>query len=193
MAGTVSVIITAPARPLGELRDAKEDSEIMEKIKIGKIVGAVGLKGEVKVYNYSDRPDIYETTPSVYVGGTLMDIGNMRVQKNMVILKLAGVSDRDGAERLRGREICITEEDLPQLPEGQYYVRDIIGMEVIDEDGIMLGHVTDVLQNTAQDIFQVERPDGRTALIPKVDEFILDIDAGSRQIRVRLIEGLLDL
>ena len=94
------------------LREARKDSGIMEKIKIGKIVGAVGLKGEVKVYNYSDRPDIYETTPSVYVGEILMDIERMRVHKNMVILKLDGISDRDGAERLRGREICITEKDL---------------------------------------------------------------------------------
>ena len=134
------------------LREARKDSGIMEKIKIGKIVGALGLKGEVKVYNYSDRPDIYETTPSVYVGEILMDIERMRVHKNMVILKLDGISDRDGAERLRGREICITEKDLPPLPEGQYYVRDIIGMEVVDEDSGMLGHVTDVLQNTAQDL-----------------------------------------
>ena len=102
------------------LREARKDSGIMEKIKIGKIVGALGLKGEVKVYNYSDRPDIYETTPSVYVGEILMDIERMRVHKNMVILKLDGISDRDGAERLRGREICITEKDLPLLPEGQY-------------------------------------------------------------------------
>ena len=174
-------------------REARKDSGIMEKIKIGKIVGALGLKGEVKVYNYSDRPDIYETTPSVYVGEILMDIERMRVHKNMVILKLDGISDRDGAERLRGREICITEKDLPPLPEGQYYVRDIIGMEVVDEDSGMLGHVTDVLQNTAQDIFQVESPDGRTVLIPKVDEFVLDIDAENRRIHVRLIEGLLDL
>lgn len=165
----------------------------MEKIEIGKIVNVVGLKGEVKVYNYSDSADIYETVPELYVGDELMAIEGVRVQKNMIILRLAGITDRNGAEALRGRVLYIRESDLPQLPEGQYYVRDLIGMEVTEENGSLLGHVTDVLQNTAQDIFEVERPGGRKLLIPKVDQFILDIDAGSRRITVRLIDGMLDL
>ena len=165
----------------------------MEKIKIGKIVNVVGLKGEVSVYNYSDSPSIYETTPAVYIGSDLMETESVRTKKNMVILKLAGVSDRNAAEALRGREVFITEEDLPELPEGRYYVRDIIGMKVVEDGGDVLGHVTDVIQNTAQDIFEVERPGGKKVLIPNVDQFILDIDAEKRVISVRLIEGLLDL
>ncbi len=165
----------------------------MEKIKIGKIVNVVGLKGEVKVYNYSDSAEIYETAGSVYVGDELIRIENVRLQKNMVVLKLEGISDRNGAEKARGREIFITEEDLPQLPQGQYYVRDLIGMAVKDEEGGTLGSVTDVLQNTAQDIFEVGLPNGKRIMIPNVDEFILDIDPENREIRVRLIEGMMDL
>ena len=66
-------------------------------------------------------------------------------------------------------------------------------MSVTEEDGNMLGHVTDVLQNTAQDIFEVESENGKKLLIPKVDQFVLDIDAEKREITVRLIEGMLDL
>lgn len=106
----------------------------MEKIKIGKIVNAVGLKGEVKVYNYSDSVDIYETTDSVYIGDKLVKIENVRTQKNVVILKLAGISDRNGAEAAKGNELYITEADLPELPDGQYYVRDLIGMDVKEND-----------------------------------------------------------
>ncbi|MFR4019176.1 MAG: ribosome maturation factor RimM, partial [Clostridia bacterium] len=124
----------------------------MEKIKIGKIVNTVGLKGEVKVYNYSDSIEIYETIESIYVEDRLTVIENVRAQKNMVILKLEGADNRNAAEALRGKELYITEDDLPELPEGQYYVRDLIGMSVTEEDGNLLGHVTDVLQNTAQDI-----------------------------------------
>ena len=127
----------------------------MEKIMIGKIVNVVGLKGEVKVYNYSDSDEIYRTTEAVYVGDDLVGIENVRLQKNMVILKLAGISDRDGAEAVRGKELFITESDLPELPEGQYYIRDLIGMTVKKENGEILGKVSDVLQNTAQDIFEV--------------------------------------
>ena len=165
----------------------------MEKIKIGKIVNTVGLKGEVKVYNYSDSIEIYETIESIYVEDRLTVIENVRAQKNMVILKLEGADDRNAAEALRGKELYITEDDLPELPEGQYYVRDLIGMSVTEEDGNLLGHVTDVLQNTAQDIFEVESENGKKLLIPKVDQFVLDIDAEKREITVGLIEGMLDL
>ena len=165
----------------------------MEKIKIGKIVNTVGLKGEVKVYNYSDSIEIYETIESIYVEDRLTVIENVRAQKNMVILKLEGADDRNAAEALRGKELYITEDDLPELPEGQYYVRDLIGMSVTEEDGNLLGRVTDVLQNTAQDIFEVESENGKKLLIPKVDQFVLDIDAEKREITVRLIEGMLDL
>ncbi len=165
----------------------------MEKIKIGKIVNTVGLKGEVKVYNYSDSIEIYETIESIYVEDRPTVIENVRAQKNMVILKLEGADDRNAAEALRGRELYITEDDLPELPEGQYYVRDLIGMSVIEKDEKLLGHVTDVLQNTAQDIFEVERENGNKLLIPKVDQFVLDIDTEKREITVKLIEGMLDL
>lgn len=166
---------------------------IMEKIKIGKIVNVVGLKGEIKVYNYSDSSEIYEITDAIYVGDELRDIENVRLQKNVVILKLKGTDDRDAAERLRGSFLYITEDDLPELPEGQFYVRDLIGMTAVEENGEVLGKVTDVLQNTAQDIFEIEDTSGKKILIPKVDQFVLNIDGNERKITVRLIEGLRDL
>jgi len=165
---------------------------VMEKILIGKIVSAVGLKGEVKVYNYSDRPDIYEDTPSIYVDDVLMPVRSVRTQKNMIVLRLEGIDDRNAAERARGSLLYVTEDDLPELPEGEYYVRDLIGMEAVTEDGGHLGKVTDVIQNTAQDIFEVETEEGKQVLIPNVPAFVLDIDADSRRVTFRLIEGMLD-
>ena len=165
----------------------------MEKILIGKITSAVGLKGELKVYNYSDGIEIYEDTPKIYAGDTLYEVRSVRTQKNMVILGLCGIDDRNAAEKMRGTELFVTEDDLPELPEGQFYVRDLIGMEVRTEDGELLGTVSDVIQNTAQDLFEVELTEGRKVLIPKVDEFILNIDGAERMITVRLQEGLLDL
>ena len=164
----------------------------MEKISIGKITSAVGLKGEVKVYNYSDSADIYRSTEAIYVGDELRKIQGVRTQKNMVILKLEGIDDRNAAEKARGSELFITEADLPELPEGQFYVRDLIGMTVIDaENGNEIGEVRDVIQNTAQDIFDVKTREGKQVLIPKVPEFIIDIDAETRTIKVKLIEGLI--
>jgi len=165
----------------------------MEKINIGKIVNVVGLKGEVKVYNYSDSVDAYVDTPEVYVGDKLTKIEKVRLQKNMVVLKLEGINDRDAAEKARGKMIYITEDDLPELEEGEFYVRDLIGMSVYEENGQKIGEVSDVIQNSAQDIFEIETEDNKKILIPRVDEFILDIDAENREIKVHLIEGILDL
>lgn len=165
----------------------------MEKVLIGKIVNAVGLKGEVKVYNYSDSPEIYAIAEAVYVDDELMEVENLRLQKNMVILKLAGIEDRNAAEAAKNREIFVTEDDLPELEEGEYYIRDLIGMEVALEDGSHLGTMTDVIQNSAQDIFQLRTDEGKNVLIPRVPEFILDINTDERKITVRLIEGMLDL
>ena len=164
---------------------------IMEKILIGKIVNAVGLKGEVRVYNYSDRIDIYEDTQAIYVGDVLMPVRSVRQQKNMVVLGFEGIDDRDAAERAKGSLLYVTEDDLPELPEGEYYVRDIIGMEAVLEDGSHLGTVTDVIQNTAQDVFEVETDEGKQVLIPKVPDFVLDIDLPGRKVTLRLIEGML--
>ena len=165
---------------------------VMEKILIGKIVSAVGLKGELKVYNYSDRPDIYEETSSIYVDDVLMPVRSVRTQKNMIVLGLEGIDDRNAAEEARGRLLYVTEDDLPELPEGEYYVRDLIGMEAVTDDGAHLGKVTDVIQNTAQDIFEVEMDDGRQVLIPKVPEFVLDIDPDSRRVTLHLIVGMVE-
>ena len=164
----------------------------MEKILIGKIVSAVGLKGEVKVYNYSDRPDIYEETESIYVDDVLMRVKSVRTQKNMIILGLEGIEDRDAAEKARGSELFVTEDDLPELPEGEYYIRDLMGMEAVLEDGSCLGVVTDVIQNTAQDIFEIKTDEGKQVLTPNVPEFVLDIDLETRRVKLHIIDGMVE-
>jgi 16S rRNA processing protein RimM len=159
---------------------------VMEKILIGKIVNAVGLKGEVKVYNYSDAVDIYEDTEAIYVDDVLMPVRSVRMQKNMVVLGLCGIDDRTAAEKAKGSLLYVTEDDLPELPEGVYYVRDLIGVEAVLEDDSHLGKVKDVIQNTAQDIFEVETDEGKQVLVPKVPAFVLDIDIESRRVTLTL-------
>ena len=167
--------------------------DVMEKIEIGKIVNAVGLKGEVKVYNYSDSADIYMETQYLYAEDEMLEVENVRLQKNVVIVKFAEINDRNASEAMKGKTLYITEEDLPELTQGQFYVRDLIGMTMVDSKGDILGKVTDVIQNTAQDIFEVEKKDGKKFLVPKVDEFVKNIDAEKKLIEVSLIEGLMDL
>ncbi len=186
----------------------------MEKIKIGKIVSAVGLKGEVKIYSYAGSKERYESlarlivaapgpgrrvadergfTPAPGRGEKEYAIENVRYQKEMVIVKLAGVGDRNQAEALRESEVFITEDDLEELPADTFYIRDLLGCRVLEaESGRELGTLSDVIQNSAHDLYQVDLTDGRQALIPAVGQFIAAVDPAQREIRVRLIPGLLD-
>ena len=109
----------------------------MEKIKIGKIVNAVALRGEVKVYHYSDYKERFEELDKILVERRgkyeEYEIEGVRYQKEMVILKLKGINDRNEAEALKERDLYITEEDLRELPEDTFYVKDLIGCRVINE------------------------------------------------------------
>ena len=165
----------------------------MEKIKIGKIVNAVGLKGEVKVYHYSDYKERFEELDQIWIDGRKVAIEGVRYMKDMVILKLAGVSDRNGAEALKEQEVFIDESMLRVLPEDTYYIKDLIGMEVASKKEGRIGILTDVIQNSSQDLYEVTTEDGRKIFIPAVEEFIRDIDCQNRKITVELIEGLLEL
>ena len=164
----------------------------MEKINKGQIVNAVGLKGEVKVYNYSDSQERYYDLQTVYLDDKLYEIEKVRFQQHLVILKFKGVDDRNAAESLKGKYLNITEADLKELPEGTYYIRDLIGVLVVLESGEVLGTLTNVLQNFAQDLYEID-VNGKKVLLPAVNEFVLDVDLESRRVTVRLPEGLLDL
>lgn len=165
----------------------------MEKILIGKTVNVVGLKGEVKVYCYTDRKERFEELDQIWLDKDIFDIENVRYQGNMVILKLKGVNDRNAAEAQRNKEIFISESDLKPLPEGTYYVRDLIGVAAFDEEGNELGTVSDVIQNSAQDLYQIKMENGKKILVPAVKEFVLDIDMETRTMKIKLPDGLMDL
>ncbi|MBE6034560.1 MAG: 16S rRNA processing protein RimM [Clostridiales bacterium] len=165
----------------------------MEKIKIGQIVNAVALKGEVKVYNYSDYKERFEELDYIYAEENKIKIENVRYMKEMIILKLEGINDRNGAEALKGKDVYIGEDQLRALPEDTYYIRDLIGLEIKDQDNQRIGVLKDVIQNSAQDLYEIELENKKITLLPAVEEFILDINVQEKFIKVKLIEGLLDL
>ena len=177
-------------------RRGPPDNMEKEKIIIGKIVNAVGLKGEVRIYSYSDRKERFGELESFILSGKGTDVRckveKVRYQKNMVIAKLAGIDDRGGAESLRDKYVAITEDELAELPEDTFYIKDLIGCRLINEEtGGEIGVISDVIQNTAQDIYAADLPGGKTAMIPAVGEFIRRVDIKARTVTVRVIPGLL--
>lgn len=165
----------------------------MEKYKIGKIVNAVGLKGEVKVYNYSDYKERFAELAYIFVEEKKTSILNVRYMKDVAILLLEGVTDRNGAEALKGKDLYIMADMLRTLPEDTYYIKDLVGLKVIDTNGGYLGILSEVYQNRAQDLYEIELENKKKILLPAVDEFVLEINMKERTMTVHLVDGLLDL
>lgn len=173
-------------------------SEDNTMVNIGKFSAAVGLKGEVRVNLYAkDSENLNEGTvlyADTQAGVRTFNVLSVRLQKGKQVIRMAEVASREEADVLRGLEIYINEEDLAELPEGEYYFRELIGMEVYDrasEAGI--GKLSYIIDGPAQNIYAVERDSGKEVLIPAVDAFVKDIDPDAGIITVELIPGFLDL
>ena len=156
-------------------------------IEAGRIVNTHGVAGEVKIEVWLDSPQFLKRCGRIFLDGAERKILAAKVQKNFLIAKLEGVEDLNAAMALKGREIAIAREDAP-LPKGGYFIRDILGASVRDEQGNEIGKLTDVLERPASAIYVVQ---GETEhLIPAVPAFILSTDVDAGVIRVRLIEGM---
>ena len=163
------------------------------KVLIGEIVSAVGIKGEVKVKCYTSSPERFSGLDFVFCEEKKTRIEKAGTKGNMAVLKLEGISDRNQAEEMRGTGLYIMEDDLEELPEDTYYVKDLVGLKVIsDEDNEEVGEISDVIQNTAQDIYVIKGESFKgDVMVPAVKEFIREVNVGSGYIRIKFIEGML--
>ncbi|MDR1573011.1 MAG: ribosome maturation factor RimM [Clostridiales Family XIII bacterium] len=164
-----------------------------EQITIGKIVAAVGLRGEVKVFPYSDKAEHFAPGAKLLAGDRSVRIESARFVKKLPILKFDGIEDRTGAKSLCGLSLFISARALKPLPDGEWYVRDLIGCALCDEAKGNLGVVADVRQNGAQDLYEIATPSGGTFLLPAVSAFILRVDVAEKRIVARVPDGLLEL
>lgn len=161
---------------------------------MGKIVNTHGVKGEVKIYPYSDDLDKFEDFEYFYLEGegkVKFKIESTRVHKNMVLLKFVGYDDINQVLKFMNKNVYIERKDVEDDGEGHYVV-DLIGCEIFDEDGEFIGHLKDVLQNTAQDLYEIKKvSDGQVFYLPVVDAFVKSIDIKSKKIVVHLIDGIM--
>ncbi|MFC5532419.1 ribosome maturation factor RimM [Cohnella yongneupensis] len=167
-------------------------------LNVGKIVNTHGIRGEVKVYPQTDFPEVRfkpGTTLKLYPpesgAPVSVEIVTSREQKKMYVLKLKGFEDINQVEKYKGWELKVPETDRVPLDEGEYYVRDIIGCEVVTEDGETLGTITDTMSPGANDIWVVKLPKGKELLLPVIDDVVLNVDIAARKVKVHLMEGLL--
>jgi len=157
----------------------------------GKIVNTHGLRGEVKALYYTDGPDFFENVKKLYLStGKEYRLVSWRVSKGAVLLRLDTVDSVEKAEALVGKEISVSRSDLPPLPEGRYYIADILGMTVVTDEGRDLGRVVDVFKTGANDVYSV-RGD-KEYLIPVIDEVVLSTSLEEKRITIKPLKGLLD-
>ena len=162
----------------------------METIKLGLITAPQGIKGEFRVLPYTDEPTRFEEIEAVLLDGQKRRIENVWYRPNMVILKLEGIDDRNAAEAVRNQELLLSREDLWEQPEDTYFVDDLIGCSVVSEDGTAIGTLRTIHSRPAQDLYEIEKPDGSTFLLPAVKEFVRSVDVENKTIAIHLIEGL---
>jgi 16S rRNA processing protein RimM len=163
-------------------------------LELGQIVNVKGLKGEVKVNSFTDDNTKFERIPKVFLKqkGTLKEyeIEKVGYSKNQVIIKFKNINSVEEAETLRNSYIVVDREIFGELPEGVYYIADLLGLDVYTEDGTLLGKVDDIFSTGSNDVYVVKDELGKQKLLPGIDEVIKQIDLKSGKIIVNLIEGL---
>lgn len=164
-------------------------SQAFKPLIVGKLNGASGIKGWVKVYSYTDpKENILNYSPwYLKLDGQWQQvlILNGREQGKTVVAQLEGCNDRNTAESYRGVEIAIEESQLPQLEEGEYYWRDLVGLTVVNMAGEELGTVKKMMETGANDVLVVKTTSKEELLIPYVPEYsVMKVDLESKQITV---------
>lgn len=163
-------------------------------LELGQIVNVKGLKGEVKVNSFTDDNTKFERISKVFVKQkeTMKEyeIEKVGYNKNQVIIKFKDINSIEEAETLRNSYILVDREIFGSLPEGVYYIADLIGLDVYTENGEYLGKVEDIYNTGSNDIYVVKDDLGKQKILPGIDEVIKNIDLDQGKIIVNLIEGL---
>lgn len=169
----------------------------MDLLEVGKIVNTHGLRGEVKVVPWTDYPEVFEDIEYVYIQRRgeyeRLDVKGIKYQKGNIIVKFPQIKDINEAEKYKNQVLYAERGVLGELPEGVYYIADLIGLDVVKEDGEKVGVIGDVLNTGSNDIYEVKRKCQKDLLLPVIDDVVLNIDIDGGRVTVRIMEGLEDL
>ena len=169
-------------------------------LTVGKLVNTHGIKGEIKVLAITDFPEERfasgkrlflipgDGTPSFWV-----TIVSARFHKNTYIVKLEGYTNINEVEKYKGSLLKVSQDDLVELPDNEYYYHDIIGCSVFTDENEdkPLGVITEIMKPGANDVWVVKPSSGADILIPVIDDVVLDVDVNSKKVKIHLMEGLL--
>ena len=168
-----------------------------EMLRVGVITTTHGVRGEVKVYPTTDDAERFLELEEIWLDTGKerlpLKIQNVKFFKNMVILKFEGYDDINAVQAWRQKDLLVTREQAVELQEDEYFIGDLIGLHVEDEEGNALGVLRDVLETGANDVYLVSRPGEKDLMLPAIKDCIRKVDLEAGIMRVRVLPGLLDL
>lgn len=164
--------------------------------RVGVIANTHGIRGEVKVYpttdninRFNDLKDVILDTGREYIN---LQVQGVKYFKNMAILKFKGIDNINDIEKYKGKDLLVTRENAIPLEVNEYYIADLIDMEVYNEDGSRLGVLNDVMQTGANDVYVINLENGGELLLPNIDQCILEVNIEEKKMTVHVLEGLMD-
>lgn len=165
-----------------------------EKLEIGQIVNTFGIKGFVKVNPWVDDVTRFKKIKNVYVKikkeEKTFEVEEVKFQKSQVLVKFKGIETIEQAELLRNGCVEIDRKDAIPLKEGQYFIADLIGLEVYSDEGALLGKLDDIFNTGSNDIYVVKDELGKQLLLPAIKDVIKKVDLTNQKIIVHLLKGL---
>lgn len=158
---------------------------------IGQLGKPHGIRGEVSMTVFTDFPERIRAGKTLYVGEDRrpMLVRQARPTDAKILLAFDGVETRTQAEELRNLIVSVPRADIPPLPEGEYYYHELLGLEVLSEDGHPLGSLEEILPTGANDVYLIRLMDGRELLLPVIPGVLLGVDMPKRQMRVQVMPG----
>ncbi len=177
-----------PTEPNVEFVSAEEPYDVL----VGIVVGAHGVRGELRVAPETDFPERFAHLEelSLQAQGTAprlvrVTASRQHTGKGLVLLSLEGVDDREAAAALRGARLYIREKDLVPLAPGEYYEFQILGLRVVTEEGRDLGEIIDIIHTGANDVYETP-----LAMIPVIEQTIREVDLNRGVVVVHWVEGM---
>ncbi|MFO8035813.1 MAG: ribosome maturation factor RimM [Anaerolineales bacterium] len=165
-----------------------------EFVAVGKLRKPHGVRGEMVMTVVTDFPELLSPGQRVFVGEDYgpLTVRSVRWHRNDILIAFEGYDDRDQVGVYRNYYLFMRAEDLPALPEEEYYFHELIGLDVVSDTGQRLGTVKDILATGANDVYVVERQGKKDILLPAIEEVILEIMPEEGIMKVHLLPGLVE-
>lgn len=165
-------------------------------LRVGVIASTHGIRGDVKVFPTTDDNQRFKQLKTLILDTgkeqIVLEIESVRFFKQMVILKFKGYDNINDIEKYKGKDLLISRENAVPLEENEYFIYDIIGADVMTEDGVSLGTLTEVLTTGANDVYVIHTKDSQELLLPVIDDCVKEIDTINKKVVVHIMPGLLD-